>query len=71
MISKGFIRKELQDRDLVFLLKTSAPGVSNRQRFMVSSFQIYSGVQTFDFYSWSLSVAQNGCNRSQGCVSQS
>jgi hypothetical protein len=44
MISKGFIRKELQDRDLVFLLKTSAPGVSNRQRFMVSSFQIYSGV---------------------------
>jgi hypothetical protein len=27
---------------------------------MESSFQIYSGVQTFGFHSWSLSVAQNG-----------
>jgi hypothetical protein len=32
MFSKRFIRKELQDRDLLFLLETTAPDVSDRQR---------------------------------------
>ncbi len=32
MISRRFIRKELQDRDLAFLFETTAPDVTNRQR---------------------------------------
>ena len=32
MFGKRFIRKELQDKDLTFLLETTAPGVSDRQR---------------------------------------